>query len=271
MRNADAQKTQAASQTRRSKIGTKSSSESPSHTSDEPFHKQRYVFRPAGATFSDRCLQNGSVFVSLVCFRDAQPWQILSGVSSQEILSKSKELKAEGWSPTEVAGYHDKSDKYIGVWKKGAPSLVYIDVGLSKTQHDANFQKLMNLNLYMHQQHVFFDANNQYRFSNIWYRKPSSTTKWGSWYGGVDNHKSKQGIHPFQSDTTVATQGSSLVYSGSWVDHPLYISLELIDLDLVEHQSKANQLMNLGYRPFAVDACFAKNEIQSSSVWYRPK
>ncbi|MDF1745582.1 MAG: WD40 repeat domain-containing protein [Gimesia sp.] len=216
-------------------------------------------------------VKNGSVFVSLVCFRDAQPWQILSGVSSQEILSKSKELKAEGWSPTEVAGYHDKSDKYIGVWKKGAPSLVYIDVGLSKTQHDANFQKLMNLNLYMHQQHVFFDANNQYRFSNIWYRKPSSTTKWGSWYGGVDNHKSKQGIHPFQSDTTVATQGSSLVYSGSWVDHPLYISLELIDLDLVEHQSKANQLMNLGYRPFAVDACFAKNEIQSSSVWYRPK
>nr|MCH9653214.1 efflux RND transporter periplasmic adaptor subunit [Planctomycetota bacterium]MCH9726289.1 efflux RND transporter periplasmic adaptor subunit [Planctomycetota bacterium]MCH9776677.1 efflux RND transporter periplasmic adaptor subunit [Planctomycetota bacterium] len=47
----------AGSQTRRSKIRTKSSSESPSHTSDESFHNQRYVFRPAGATFSDRCLQ----------------------------------------------------------------------------------------------------------------------------------------------------------------------------------------------------------------------
>ncbi|QDT92515.1 SUMF1/EgtB/PvdO family nonheme iron enzyme [Gimesia algae] len=213
-----------------------------------------------------------AVYVAFVCVRDQHVWKLIANASAQDMMNENKKLQPGNWMPVEAAGYFDQEEKYTAVWIKDGPSKAYLDIGLTKTEHKSNFDKLTNQKWYISQQDIFYGDKKQLRFTNVWYPVPKSAPRWASWYGSLQEHKNKQGVYSFQTDVSIAAAESfSAKYGGCWIEHPDYVSLELNELSPEEHYKEATRLKNLGFRPQSIDAEEMEDKIISASVWYRPK
>jgi formylglycine-generating enzyme required for sulfatase activity len=247
--------------------------------------------------------------VAAVWSRDGRPWQMLHGVSADDIRQQDTELRKQGYQPVDVAGYLDgDQEHYAAAWARAdKDDEARLYAGVPEKQYKTATESMAKATLRPVALQTFVGADGEVRYSAV-FRKmaPEGSSFWNDDEAthadrGLSDGlpvdicliHSRQYVRDAQAEVLgwlsgavwvglyLRTQGEPELphperrYAGCFLGDAAFDHVSLLGLTPEQQLQRGRELAAQGYRPAALsvsEARFLKETgfLVSAAVWHRP-
>jgi serine/threonine protein kinase len=245
-----------------------------------------------------RCL------AAAVWTRDGRDWQLVHGLTAEDVRRQDAEHGKQGYYPEDVAGYLEGGqERYAAVWVKGAEKEdVRMYVGVQQAKHADAWKPMRRDKLEPLTMQTLVGTDDKLHFSSIWRKcKPRIYVFWGTDEGTFAEHSlsdglpldvslahSRQYIDDAEAELLAWLTGSPWVglylrsenpplphpersYAGTFQPSTAFDHAWAPGLTPAEQRERCRELARQDYRPAALSAAATKEgAILTASVWHRP-
>jgi formylglycine-generating enzyme required for sulfatase activity len=244
------------------------------------------------------------VATAAVWTRDGRDWQLVQGMTAEDVRRQNTERRKQGYYPVDVAGYLDgQQERYAAVWVKGDEKEdVRLYVGVPEEQHTAAWQPMRRDKLETVTMQALIGTDSKLRFSSIWRKDvPYGNSFWNDDEGtfadrglsdglpvDVSLAHNQQYIQDAEAELLAWLTGSpwtglclrsqnpsrphpERLYYGVFQASAAFDHAWALGLTPAEQRARCRELARQDYRPAALTAVAMEGDaIITASVWHRP-
>ncbi len=244
------------------------------------------------------------VATAAVWTRDGRDWQLLQGMTAEDVRRQTAERRKQGYYPVDVAGYLDgQQERYAAVWVKGdANEGVRLYVGVPEEQHTAAWQPMRRDQLETLTMQALIGADGKLRFSSIWRKGvPHGNSFWNDDEGTFADRGLSDGLpvdvslapnqqYVRDAEAELLAWLTASPWTGLYLrsqdpprPHPerLYFGVFqasaafdhawALGLTPAEQRARCRELARQDYRPAALTAAAMEGgAIITAAIWHRP-
>ncbi len=244
------------------------------------------------------------VATAAVWTRDGRDWQMVHGVTADEVRRLDAEHRKKGYFAVDVAGYLDgKTQRYAAVWVKGeGKEDVRLYVGVPEAKHQAAVQPLRKDKLEPLTVHTLGGADGKLRFCAVWRKgAPAGMIFWNDDEAtfadrglsdglpvDVSLTHSRQYLRDGESEMLAWLTGSPWMglylrsqhpplphpersYAGVFQASAAFDHAWALGLTPAQQREHCRELARQDYRPAALSAAaMDRGVVLTASIWHRP-
>jgi formylglycine-generating enzyme required for sulfatase activity len=218
------------------------------------------------------------VQVAAVWTRDGQEWQMVCGLSKEQMARHDSELQKRGYVPDDVAGYMSQGLHFGAIWVAANDQGVIRrqSIGVPKAEHQGDFDRLVNQGFRPLTIQAVAQDDGTPVISQIYSKARAESVGSVDWEQRISiNERRLLGLaaHGLLVDASfMPSEGAQLSYGGIRYTSTGFTSVAILGTDDTEHLARGRVLIADGYRPASMEVrWFGLNQPKVvASIWHRP-